>query len=643
MALDHPNLANPSRATALTTFRILATSLILLCLVLVIRRAWVSDDAFITFRTADNLVHGYGPTWNVDERVQTFTHPLWMFMLAAANAITHEFYFTSLGLMVALTALALLLYSQLSVNPGTGTLLGLFILACSNAFIDFSTSGLDNALTHVLLIGFYAFFLSLPASPKKIFLLSLTTAFIGLNRLDATLLVAPALLFSLVELRSLHAFKPLVLGLIPIILWELFSLFYYGFLFPNTAYAKLDTGIPLLSLIQQGYAYLLNSLLFDPVTLMAVLAAVCLGVMARRWKLLVIVAGIVLNLVYVVRVGGDFMTGRFLTGVLVCAVILIGQIDFSDLDAHLFFLPFAAVFILGLAAPLPSFELSDPRYPSNPVDIRGIADERQYYQPETSLAVYTRGRDYTAQNWYQEGLKARGNHEKVTLVNSIGMYGLAAGPGVHIIDPPALADPLLARLPARGGGWRIGHFDREIPIGYWETLQTGVNQIEEPNLAAYYEVLRLITRGPLWDGNRLLEIWYLNTGKYDDLLDCAQCIPGSIHLSSLAQPKQAGAPWNFHTVKLDGDGIDVKMGRTTCAATLDISLDNNDDYELTFMKGTQVVGNYPVQKITLPNGGLQVYAVPVPQTAVQAGYDVIHVAPVSGDGSYSIGHLILIP
>ena len=38
--------------------------------------------------------------------------------------------------------------------------------------------------------------------------------------------------------------KTLLLGLMPLILWELFSLFYYGFLFPNSAYAKAFTGFP---------------------------------------------------------------------------------------------------------------------------------------------------------------------------------------------------------------------------------------------------------------------------------------------------------------------------------------------------------------------------------------------------------------
>jgi hypothetical protein len=46
-----------------------------------LKLAWVFDDAFITFRTIDNFVGGYGLRWNIAERVQTFTHRLWLMVL----------------------------------------------------------------------------------------------------------------------------------------------------------------------------------------------------------------------------------------------------------------------------------------------------------------------------------------------------------------------------------------------------------------------------------------------------------------------------------------------------------------------------------------------------------------------------------
>ncbi len=55
--------------------------MILVFSLVILRVSWISDDAFITFRSIENFVHGYGPVYNVGERVQTFTHPLWMLLL----------------------------------------------------------------------------------------------------------------------------------------------------------------------------------------------------------------------------------------------------------------------------------------------------------------------------------------------------------------------------------------------------------------------------------------------------------------------------------------------------------------------------------------------------------------------------------
>jgi len=67
-------------------------------------------------------------------------------------------------------------------------------------------------------------------------------------------------------------------------------------------------------------------------------------------------------------------------------------------------------------------------------------------------------------------------------------------------------------------GWRIGHFTRAIPAGYVQTLATGQNQIRDPNLARYYDKLALVTRGRLFDGERLRTIWRFQRGEYDRLL-----------------------------------------------------------------------------------------------------------------------------
>ena len=89
-----------------------------------------------------------------------------------------------------------------------------------------------------------------------------------------------------------------------------------------------------------------------------------------------------------------------------------------------------------------------------------------------------------------------------------------------MIDKNALADPLMARLPLDNqDDWRIGHFRHIIPAGYFETLETGRNEIVNPNIAVYYDRIKLIVRGDLFDIERVKEIINLTLGRYDHLVE----------------------------------------------------------------------------------------------------------------------------
>ena len=59
-----------------------------------IQNAWVSDDAYITFRSVANIVHGHGPTWNTSERVLVWTHPLWLGIMSALYFLTRDVFYT---------------------------------------------------------------------------------------------------------------------------------------------------------------------------------------------------------------------------------------------------------------------------------------------------------------------------------------------------------------------------------------------------------------------------------------------------------------------------------------------------------------------------------------------------------------------
>jgi arabinofuranosyltransferase len=500
-------------------------ALVAVCLyaIVVLRTAWLSDDAYITFRTVDNFVNGYGLTWNVAERVQAYTHPLWMFMLSGVYLLSPEiFYFTSILLCVLFSVATVVLFATRVAVAALPALVGTTVFILSKAFVDYSTSGLENPLTHFVLMVFLFVYLTRPASRKTLLWLSLLAGLLTLNRMDAILLVLPALCVALYHVRGLRALGVVVLGFAPFLAWEAFALFYYGSPLPNTAYAKLNNGIAAGELIRQGLLYLLASLKLDPLTPIVIVAGLVVPLITRQRRHVPLALGSLLYLFYVVGIGGDFMLGRFLTPPLLIGVALLARVIVSGRASLLMFL---AVGIIGAAPPRSPLS-SGKDYGATTgilVDKHGVCDERGYYFQGTGLLLANRGAQWPDYSYARQGRRAHERGERVVVAKCIGMFGFFAGPDVHIVDELALADPLLARLaPLRGRQWRPGHYHRRIPDGYIETLETGQNLLADAQLAAYYDKLRFITRGELWDPQRWLEILKFNLGAYDHLLPTAQ-------------------------------------------------------------------------------------------------------------------------
>jgi arabinofuranosyltransferase len=494
---------------------------------LIWRTAWVSDDAFISLRTAFNWLHGFGLTWNPDERVQAFTHPLWLFALTAAHAATGEPFYATLYLSWAVSSAAVAVLAFAKPGGVGEKLLSLFVLAFSQAFVDFSSSGLENPLSHLLIAAFAAAYVSPAApSPRRDSWLAAVAGLAALNRLDTALLFAPALLANAWRgERSLRAALRLGWAVAPVALWELFSLVYYGFPFPNTAYAKLaqgpDTGG---QRALEGLLYTGDSLRHDPLTLCAIAGCVALALWRRDARRSWLLAGAVSYVAYVIVIGGDFMRGRFFSAPLFTAMLCLATSDWlrTARERGAAAAIAAALALLGRAPP-PFTGADYGKTIAERTPGVKIHDERRMFFAVSSLRnARAMNPSHPDHPWARSGLAAKAAaaadpRARVRVVDAIGYAGYYAGPGVHLVDRWALADALLARLPAAFG--RYGHYPRVIPRGYLETLATRTNRIADPDLAAYYAELAPVLRGPLWSARRLHAIWELNTGAYAKRLD----------------------------------------------------------------------------------------------------------------------------
>ncbi len=483
---------------------------------LLVRTAWCSDDAYITYRTIDNFLHGHGLRWNVFERVQAYTHPLWMMCMTALVFVTREFYVTGLvfSMLVALAAMGHLVFRMASSTAAALAVSAL--LLSSKAFVEYGTSGLENPLTNLLLVLFFATYLT----RRHVFWLALLACLGTLNRMDTVLFYAPVLLAELWRLKSPRAVASVIVGFAPMALWEAFSFVYYGFFFPNTAYAKLNTGIASEDLARQGAQYFLNALEMDPVTIAGITAGMVAPIVLRERRMLPIVAGIALYLVYIVKVGGDFMMGRFFAAPLCAAACILVALDWR---AHVAWI--AAVASIGLSfvpiRPLLTTGADYGQAQDSSNIWRGIiGDQRFMYYSGTGLFSSQRQGLEPEYQWVDEGRALAKQGRVVKQFGAVGFKGFYAGPEVVILDFHALTDALLARLPAdERKRFVVAHFKRTLPAGYEASVRERRNLIEDPDLAAYYDALRKITEDPVWSAERWVAIWDMQLGRLDPRID----------------------------------------------------------------------------------------------------------------------------
>lgn len=508
-------------------------------MIVVICSSWLADDAYITLRVVDNFMNGHGLRWNISERVQTYTHALWMMALIPVYAMTRSHYYSPLvlsWLLSMFSAIAIIILYPKSFRSAIA--IGLTMIM-SKASIDYATSGLENPLTHFLIICFFAAWLSEQQTARRTFILGFISGLLLMNRHDAALLIAPALVWEIGRKPTLRNILILAFGMSPIIIWEIFSLAYYGFPFPNTAYAKLNTAASRHHLVMNGWYYILHTIMYDPLTMAVILATLIVSLISGNSKSKLICLGGVLYLAYITWAGGDFMSGRFFSGPLYMAFIAFSLLDTTTLPKKTWGLVLCGILLSGLSIRNPTIFLG-PNYGkrgdiSAHQQYRGVNDERSFYYQHTGILARRGKAHWPDHAWRNTGEEIKRDHKNVFEFYSVGMLGFFAGQNVHVIDILGLGDPLLARIEHLGVNrtdttymteWGLnvtqGHYERSVPLGYAESLRTGTNHIKDPNLHEYYDHLKLVISGPIWSRARWISIWKLNSGHYQFLLDAYQ-------------------------------------------------------------------------------------------------------------------------
>jgi len=373
----------------------------LIMLIMGWHRRWISDDGLIFTRTVRQILAGHGPVFNVGERAEASTSTLWQWLLVAAAWITRVDVgrlAVYLGLLCTVAGYTLALhatrrlYAPRSDRAADPILLPLGVLAliALPPVWDFATSGLETGLTTLWLATCWWLLVRLPHDARA--RTSYTFAFLaGLGPMvRPDLAIASAGFLAAIALvrrpRPARALALLGVAIATPLAYEIFRMGYYGVLLPLPAVTKEASATDW----PRGWGYVRD--LVGPYHLWIPLAALACYVSAHltlrlrgpgptrpraldretldRITVFAVPAlcGITM-LLYVVRVGGDFMHGRMLLPGLFTLLLPILIVPASRLALS------AGVVLIGWAL-ICAIAF---RVPYTGIGPRGIADERAFY------------------------------------------------------------------------------------------------------------------------------------------------------------------------------------------------------------------------------------------------------------------------
>jgi hypothetical protein len=226
------------------------------------------DDAMISMRYARNLAEGYGLVWNPGERVEGYTNPLWTLWMVMIHVTGVSDERASLLVMVsgavlllATAAVAARIAERIFRSSAVGT--ATFALVAFNyALVFWTLRGMEVGLLAFLMTLALGLTLSIEVRAEAqrqcsvpLVWLCLTLALADTTRREASLLhliVMSHMAWTMRGRARIVALSVLAMTLAAALGAQLaFSAWFYGDLWPNTYYLKLE-GVTLLTRLRRG-------------------------------------------------------------------------------------------------------------------------------------------------------------------------------------------------------------------------------------------------------------------------------------------------------------------------------------------------------------------------------------------------------
>ncbi len=293
---------------------------ILFLVLAVISFTVTTEDAYISFRYAENIAAGHGIVFNVGENVvEGYSNPTWVALLAIFSKLGLSTINAGrcLGLIFgALTLLEIVLLFSLVVKGGERYgYLAAIAVATAPPYLFWSQTGLENGLFLYLVMISWRLGVQedrdrgrFPYSAISLFLLAVTRP----EGIMYSIVFGAWKLAAILSNSGKESIKRLLLWsaiiIIPFGVFLIWRYSVFGALVPNTFFAKVNNGVR--ANLRVGTRYLLgflNHILWAPVVIPVVIAIFRKGRLegsARRVLLAAAMLAAVL-FVFVLYVGGD--------------------------------------------------------------------------------------------------------------------------------------------------------------------------------------------------------------------------------------------------------------------------------------------------------------------------------------------------
>ena len=253
--------------------------------------AWGTDDAYISYRYAENLAAGRGLVFNPGERVEGYSNLLYVLLLAPATAaVSRESLYAVSAALNALLALAAAYVLYAFARPrlgerGAAALLLLFATVPS-VWVAVA-SGLETPLVLLLQVVTWVLVekvVERDGTPRAERFLGMVAALSVLARSDGFITPIVATAFLALHRRWRPAAVTGLATLATAAALTVFRLAYYGWPLPNTYYAKV-TGSSLRLRLESGSQRLLTILLATGLLFyVAIIAATALRAARAAWR-----------------------------------------------------------------------------------------------------------------------------------------------------------------------------------------------------------------------------------------------------------------------------------------------------------------------------------------------------------------------